>query len=146
MTKYVSFTSSGKVLQYGNLEISLAEIRLIKEKNGVTAFGITDNQYKELASGADASESGGVVTIGEPVHGLPHYKGEVERLQKLTNKRLFINYRDDIDNSDANISTYKTNLKNYFISDVKVPINAAANKAEVDAAVAAIDWSSVVIP
>jgi len=75
---------------------------------------------------------------------LADYKTEAKKSEKEKGKKLFVNYRDELDTSNADASTYKTNLKNYFISDVRAPINAASTKADVDTAVAVIDWSSVV--
>jgi|TARA_B100000315_G_C14347582_1_gene482500 hypothetical protein len=75
---------------------------------------------------------------------LADYKTQAKGGEKAKAKKIFMNYRDDIGNSDADIATYKTSLKSYFISDVETPIDAAATKAEVDTAVAVIDWSSVV--
>jgi len=77
---------------------------------------------------------------------LADYKTRAKDNQKQKGKQLFVNYKDEIDTSDADASTYKTNLNNYFISNVKAPIDAAVDKAGVDAAVNAVDWSSVVVP
>jgi len=146
MAKYVSFHSNGNLFQFGSLKKDLAAIKTIKEVGGVKAFSITANQYNLLNAGQTASESGGIITVSEPAGWLANYKAKNKDEQKQIGIALFKDYRDNIGNSDADIATYKTSLKSCFISDVKAPINAAANKAEVDAAVAAIDWPSVVIP
>tara|TARA_B100000315_G_scaffold235042_1_gene249573 strand:+ start:122 stop:562 length:441 start_codon:yes stop_codon:yes gene_type:complete len=146
MTKYVSFHSNGDLFQYGSLKKNLAEIKTIKEKNGVTVFSITDNQYEQLTDGWSASVSFGIVTVTEPAGWLLEYKDKAKEQEKKQAKRLFENYRDEIDTSDANASTYKTNLNNYFMSNVKTPIDAAVDKTGVVAAVNAVDWSSVVVP
>jgi len=145
MQKYASFKNTGELEHYGNLDKTLAEIKTLREASGGTAIAITAQELEQLQAGYGASESGGVITIDETTE-LAAYKTEAKRLQKRISKGLFIEYRDDIGNSDADIATYKTSLKSYFISDVKAPINAASTKTEVDTAVAAIDWSSVVIP
>mgnify|MGYP001215472832 FL=1 len=146
MTKYVSFHSNGDLYQYGSLKKNLAEIKAIKEKDGVTVFAITDNQHEQVSDGWSASVSVGVVTVTEPAGWLLEYKENAKEHEKKQAKRLFENYRNEIDTSDADASTYKTNLNNYFISNVKTPIDAAVDKAGVDAAVNAVDWSSVVVP
>ena len=150
MAKYVSFNSSGKLFQFGSLRKTLPEIKAIKEKNGIKVFAISDSEYEQLnsvgANGCDASESGGVVTIGEPIGGLPHYKKAKKVNEKRKAKKLFVDYRDEIDTSNANASTYKASLKDYYINNVKTPVNAASDKTGVDTAIAAIDWSTVVIP
>jgi len=145
-TTYVSFKSNGSLFTFGSLKKSLAEIKTAKEKNGVTVFAITEDEYNDLTDGCDASESGGIVTIGQTIGGATQYKYHAKGKQKKIAMHLHQRYEKDLGNSDVDISTYRNNLRSYYISDVKTPINAAANKAEVDAAVAAIDWSSAVIP
>tara|TARA_Y100000310_G_C20468048_1_gene708628 strand:+ start:315 stop:755 length:441 start_codon:yes stop_codon:yes gene_type:complete len=146
MTKYVSFKSNGDLYQYGNIKKNLGEIKTIKEKNGVTVFSITSNQYDLLQAKQTASETGGVVTVTEPSGWLNDYKKKHKGEQKQIGIELFKDYRNDIGNSDANVSTYKTSLKDYFISDIQTPINTASDKVGVDTAIAAVDWSSVVVP
>tara|TARA_Y100000294_G_C8361628_1_gene259002 strand:- start:108 stop:548 length:441 start_codon:yes stop_codon:yes gene_type:complete len=146
MAKYVSFKSNGELYQYGSLKKTLAEIKAIKENDGVTVFSITDNQYEQIQDGWSASVSFGIVTVTEPAGWLLEYKENAKEQEKTKAKKLFENYRNEIDTSDANASTYKTNLNNYFISNVKTPIDPAVDKAGVVAAVNAVDWSSVIVP
>tara|TARA_R100000789_G_C2992033_1_gene146378 strand:+ start:652 stop:1065 length:414 start_codon:yes stop_codon:yes gene_type:complete len=82
----------------------------------------------------------------EDAMSLGDYKKRAKIKQRQLGKSMFIDYRDELDTSDANALTYKTSMKNYFISDVKTSINAAVDRAGVDAAVALVDWDSVVIP
>ncbi len=107
-----------------------------------------DLQYRQAPDGNDIlySNTDDMLPEIETLHDLSYYKTYVKNEEKRKAKLLFREYKDEIDTSDADASTYKTNLNNYFISNVKTPIDAAVDKAGVDAAVAAIDWSSVIVP
>ena len=85
MAKYVSFHSNGDLFQYGSLKKNLAEIKTIKEKNGVKVFSITDAQFKDLSDRCDASESGGVITIIKSAEWLENKNNEAWR--KIRKKR-----------------------------------------------------------
>ena len=146
MARYISFHSKGDLFQFGKLKKNLTQIKAVKEKNGVAVFALAENKLILLQAGYTASESGGVVTVTEPPGWLAKYKADAKANEKENAKKLFKEYRDDIGSTDGNISTYKTSLKDYFISDIQTPVNAAADKAAVDVAVAAIDWSTVVVP
>jgi|ETN02SMinimDraft_2_1059926.scaffolds.fasta_scaffold07461_3 hypothetical protein len=73
---------------------------------------------------------------------LADYKARARHNQKLNGKMKRQDNEFDTTDSEA----YKINLKAYFVSNVKTPINAAVDRAGVDAAVALVDWDSVVIP
>jgi hypothetical protein len=89
MAKYVSFHSNGGLFQYGNLKRNLAEIKTIKEKNGVKVFSINEEQYTDLQDNCDASESGGVVTIIKSAEWLENKNNEAWRkIRKERNKLL----------------------------------------------------------
>ena len=77
---------------------------------------------------------------------LANYKERAETLEKQKGKQMFIDYVNELDTSEADAATYKSSMKAYLISNVKDPINAAVDRAGVDAAVALVDWDSVVIP
>ena len=77
---------------------------------------------------------------------LANYKERAETLEKQKGKQMFIDYGNELDTSEADAATYKSSMKAYLISNVKDPINAAINRAEVDAAKAAVDWGSVITP
>ena len=77
---------------------------------------------------------------------LANYKERAETLEKQKGKQMFIDYGNELDTSEADAATYKSSMKAYLISNVKDPINAAVNRAEVDAAKAAVDWGSVITP
>ncbi len=77
---------------------------------------------------------------------LANYKERAETLEKQKGKQMFIDYVNELDTSEADAATYKSSMKAYLISNVKDPINAAINRAEVDAAKAAVDWGSVITP
>ena len=77
---------------------------------------------------------------------LANYKERAETLEKQKGKQMFIDYGNELDTSEADAATYKSSMKAYLISNVKDPINAAVDRAGVDAAVALVDWDSVVIP
>ena len=79
MVKYVSFRSDGSLFQYGNLRKNLAEIKAIKEKDGVRVFSINEEQYTDLQDNCDASESSGVVTIIKSAEWLENKNNEAWR-------------------------------------------------------------------
>jgi len=106
MAKYVSFHSNGGLFQYGNLKRNLAEIKTIKEKNGVKVFSINEEQYTDLQDNCDASESGGVVTIIKSAEWLENKNNEAWRkIRKERNKLL--KDSDYIMVSDAPITAEK---------------------------------------
>ena len=146
MTKYISFQNNGELYQFGNLKKSLAEIKEIKEKDGVAVFAITDIQLEQLQDGWSASVSSGIVTVSEPAGWLQEYKDKAKENEKKQAKRLLENYRNEIDTSDADASAYKTNLNNYFTNNIKTPVDAAVDKDGVVATVSAVDWSNVIVP
>ena len=89
MAIYASFKSNGDLFQYGGLERSLAEIKAIKEKNGVKVFSINEEQYTDLQDGCDASESSGVVTIIKSAEWLENKNNEAWRkIRKERNQLL----------------------------------------------------------
>jgi len=89
MQKYASFKSTGELKQYGNLDKTLVEIKTIKEKDGVKAFSINEEQYTDLQDNCDASESGGVVTIIKSAEWLENKNNEAWRkIRKERNKLL----------------------------------------------------------
>jgi len=89
MVKYVSFRSDGSLFQYGNLRKNLAEIKAIKEKDGVRVFSINEEQYDDLADNCDASESSGVVTIIKSAEWLENKNNEAWRkIRKERNQLL----------------------------------------------------------
>ncbi len=89
MVKYVSFRSDGSLFQYGNLRKNLAEIKAIKEKDGVRVFSINEEQYTDLQDNCDASESGGVVTIIKSAEWLENKNNEAWRkIRKERNQLL----------------------------------------------------------
>tara|TARA_Y100000310_G_scaffold126526_1_gene125375 strand:+ start:489 stop:929 length:441 start_codon:yes stop_codon:yes gene_type:complete len=143
--RYAAF-KGGVLVGSGHLKKTLTEIKAIKEVNGVVALAVTEQELELINAGCPATESGGVVTVVENPTWLAEYQEEQKLNQKKKTKRLFKDYREEIDTSDANASTYKTNLKNYFISNVKTPIETATDKAGVDAAVGAVDFNSVTQP
>jgi len=73
---------------------------------------------------------------------LVKYKTKHKNAQKIIGKKVHANFKDDFA-SAAEIETHRSNMKAYFIAKVRTPINAAVDKAGVDAAVALIDWESV---
>ncbi|HJN56772.1 MAG: tail fiber assembly protein [Candidatus Woesearchaeota archaeon] len=106
MVKYVSFRSDGSLFQYGNLRKNLAEIKAIKEKDGVRVFSINEEQYDDLADNCDASESSGVVTIIKSAEWLENKNNEAWRkIRKERNKLL--KDSDYIMVSDITITTEK---------------------------------------
>ena len=106
MVKYVSFRSDGSLFQYGNLRKNLAEIKAIKEKDGVRVFSINEEQYDDLADNCDASESSGVVTIIKSAEWLENKNNEAWRkIRKERNKLL--KDSDYIMVSDAPITAEK---------------------------------------
>ena len=106
MAKYVSFHSNGGLFQYGNLKRNLAEIKAIKEKDGVRVFSINEEQYDDLADNCDASESSGVVTIIKSAEWLENKNNEAWRkIRKERNKLL--KDSDYIMVSDITITTEK---------------------------------------
>ena len=107
MVKYVSFRSDGSLFQYGNLRKNLAEIKAIKEKDGVKVFPITEQQYEDLLlEHCDASESGGVVTIIKSTEWLKNKNNEAwKNIRKERNQLL--KDSDYIMVSDAPITTEK---------------------------------------
>ena len=89
MVKYVSFRNDGCLFQYGNLKRNLAEIKTIKEKNGVKVFSINEEQYTDLQDNCDASESGGVVTIIKSAEWLENKTNEAwKKIRKERNQLL----------------------------------------------------------
>jgi hypothetical protein len=89
MVKYVSFRNDGSLFQYGNLKRNLAEIKTIKEKDGVKAFSINEEQYTDLQDNCDASESGGVVTIIKSAEWLENKTNEAwKKIRKERNQLL----------------------------------------------------------
>ena len=106
MTKYVSFKGNGSLFQYGSLKRNLAEIKTIKEKDGVRVFSINEEQYDDLADGCDASESGDVITIIKSAEWLENKNNEAWRkIRKERNKLL--KDSDYIMVSDITITTEK---------------------------------------
>ena len=79
MANYVSFHSNGGLFQYGSLKKNLAEIKDIKEKDGVRVFSINEEQYTDLQDNCDASESGGVITIIKSAEWLENKTNEAWR-------------------------------------------------------------------
>ena len=79
MARYVSFKSNGSLFQYGSLKKNLAEIKTIKEKDGVKVFSINEEQYTDLQDNCDASESSGVVTIIKSAEWLENKNNEAWR-------------------------------------------------------------------
>jgi len=79
MANYVSFHSNGGLFQYGSLKKNLAEIKDIKEKDGVRVFSINEEQYTDLQDNCDASESSGVVTIIKSAEWLENKNNEAWR-------------------------------------------------------------------
>jgi len=89
MVKYVSFRNDGSLFQYGNLKRNLAEIKTIKEKDGVKVFSINEEQYTDLQDNCDASESGGVVTIIKSAEWLENKTNEAwKKIRKERNQLL----------------------------------------------------------
>jgi hypothetical protein len=89
MTKYVSFKGNGSLFQYGSLKRNLAEIKTIKEKDGVRVFSINEEQYDDLADGCDASESGDVITIIKSAEWLENKTNEAwKKIRKERNQLL----------------------------------------------------------
>jgi len=89
MVKYVSFRSDGSLFQYGNLRKNLAEIKAIKEKDGVKVFSINEEQYTDLQDNCDASESSGVVTIIKSAEWLENKNNEAwKNIRKERNQLL----------------------------------------------------------
>ena len=127
--------STGRPLDY----CSSSHAQTLKD-NALIGHGIPNNDVEVLENQTPEDHTSLFVDFLP----LADYKTQAKGGEKAKAKKLFIDYRDDIGNSDADIATYKTSLKSYFISDVETPIDAAATKAEVDTAVAVIDWSSVV--
>ena len=137
MTIYASFKINGGLFQVGNLKKDLAEIKAIKEKNGVTVFVITENQHELLRAGQTAHKSGGVVTVTAPSGWLNGYKANKINEQLSIGKNV---YKDKDMEKGA---SYKASMKNYYTNTVQSDINAATDKAGVDSAVKALDWNSV---
>ena len=106
MAKYVSFKKDGSLFQYGNLKRNLAEIKAIKEKDGVKVFSISEEQYDDLADGCDASESGGVITIIKSAEWLENKNNEAWRKIRKERNQL-LKDSDYIMVSDAPITTEK---------------------------------------
>ena len=106
MARYVSFHSNGGLFQYGNLKRNLAEIKTIKEKNGVKVFSINEEQYTDLQDNCDASESGGVVTIIKSAEWLENKNNEAWRKIRKERSQL-LKDSDYIMVSDAPITTEK---------------------------------------
>jgi hypothetical protein len=77
--RYASFRNDGSLFQYGNLKRNLAEIKTIKEKDGVKVFSINEEQYTDLQDNCDASESSGVVTIIKSAEWLENKNNEAWR-------------------------------------------------------------------
>ncbi len=89
MAKYVSFKKDGRLFQCGNLKRNLAEIKTIKEKDGVKVFSINEEQYIDLQDNCDASESSGVVTIIKSAEWLENKNNEAWRkIRKERNQLL----------------------------------------------------------
>ena len=89
MANYVSFHSNGGLFQYGSLKKNLAEIKDIKEKDGVRVFSINEEQYTDLRDNCDASESGGVITIIKSAEWLENKTNEAWRkIRKQRNQLL----------------------------------------------------------
>jgi len=89
MANYVSFHSNGGLFQYGSLKKNLAEIKDIKEKDGVRVFSINEEQYTDLQDNCDASESSGVVTIIKSAEWLENKTNEAWRkIRKQRNQLL----------------------------------------------------------
>jgi len=106
MANYVSFHSNGGLFQYGSLKKNLAEIKDIKEKDGVRVFSINEEQYTDLQDNCDASESSGVVTIIKSAEWLENKTNEAWRkIRKQRNQLL--KDSDYIMVSDAPITTEK---------------------------------------
>ena len=106
MQKYASFRSTGELKQYGNLDKTLAEIKTLREKDGVKVFSINEEQYTDLQDNCGASESGGVVTIIKSAEWLENKNNEAWRkIRKERNKLL--KDSDYIMVSDAPITTEK---------------------------------------
>ena len=106
MANYVSFHSNGGLFQYGSLKKNLAEIKDIKEKDGVRVFSINEEQYTDLQDNCDASESSGVVTIIKSAEWLENKTNEAWRkIRKQINQLL--KDSDYIMVSDAPITTEK---------------------------------------
>ena len=105
-----------------------------------------DLQFKKQPDADDIHLDGHRLPDINTLHDLSYYKTVVKNEEKGKAKLLFIEYRDEIDPSDEDASAYKTSLNNYFISNLKMPIDAAVNKAGVDAAANAVDWPSVIVP
>ncbi len=106
MVKYVSFRSDGSLFQYGNLRKNLAEIKAIKEKDGVRVFSINEEQYDDLADNCDASESSGVVTIIKSAEWLENKNNEAWRKIRKERNQL-LKDSDYIMVSDAPITAEK---------------------------------------
>jgi hypothetical protein len=106
MANYVSFHSNGGLFQYGSLKKNLAEIKDIKEKDGVRVFSINEEQYTDLQDNCDASESSGVVTIIKSAEWLENKTNEAWRkIRKQRNQLL--KDSDYIMVSDAPITAEK---------------------------------------
>ena len=105
-TPYVSFHSNGDLYQFGKLKKDLAEIKTIKEKNGVRVFSINEEQYTDLQDNCDASESGGVVTIIKSAEWLENKTNEAWRKIREERNQL-LKDSDYIMVSDAPITTEK---------------------------------------
>ena len=106
MARYVSFKGNGNLFQYGNLKRNLAEIKTIKEKDGVKVFSINEEQYTDLQDNCDASESSGVVTIIKSAEWLENKTNEAwKKIRKERNQLL--KDSDYIMVSDAPITTEK---------------------------------------
>ena len=87
--RYASFRNDGSLFQYGNLKRNLAEIKTIKEKDGVKVFSINEEQYTDLQDNCDASESSGVVTIIKSAEWLENKNNEAwKNIRKERNQLL----------------------------------------------------------
>lgn len=116
---------------------SFAEIKAIKEGDGVLCYNLTGVQSLKIDNGGVPTIIGGVVQIvNVTTTWLNAYKAEKRQEQKEIAKRYFKDNEFDASDSEA----YKTTLKNYFVNTVKVGINNAADKTAVDNFIETINY------
>lgn len=148
--------SGGSLLSFGKSSHPLSDIQVKKRVKWPNAIciEITENQFTEIDMGGTATESGGVVTV---TGALSPYKAEVKKKLKRNGRThaLSIWDKDNQSNVNGGIEFGNTTLarKNAFINNmktewniVKTAINKAADKAAVDAAVAAVNWPTTPTP
>jgi hypothetical protein len=143
MARYASFKNN--ILHgAGNVSKTLAQIKAVKEVDGVTVFSITQSKLDMINDGWTATESGGIVSVVEPVGWLAEYqtkakaklkaKGKIHAYSIWTIKdQLNVNGGLEAGNTTkARKDTFVNAMKTEW-GVVKTAINNAVNKAGVDA-------------